>query len=117
MSKHKTKAGRRAQPEQAGNRLPIALIAGTVVGVGVLVIVFISALSSTTTPSLSATNTTAITPGVSAGAPKLEVAQDTIDHGTVRFNTMVQSVFRLRNTGDGDLLLSGNPRVELVEGC
>lgn len=51
------------------------------------------------------------------GTPRAVIAQNVIDHGTVRFETPVESVFTIRNTGEGDLRIIGEPRVELVEGC
>jgi hypothetical protein len=47
------------------------------------------------------------------------LAADTelIDFGSVRFNTMVQARFLLRNVGDQPLRIAANPPVETVEGC
>jgi len=52
-----------------------------------------------------------------AGAPRAEVDQTAIDHGAVRFEQQVESVYRVRNIGDQTLNILGEPRVELVEGC
>ncbi len=51
------------------------------------------------------------------GGPRLAVETDLIDFGPVKFNTMVQAVFRLRNIGDQPLTISSNPQVEVAEGC
>lgn len=51
------------------------------------------------------------------GVPRAEVDQTSIDHGTVRFEQSVESVFRIRNVGDQPLLILGEPRVQLMEGC
>lgn len=51
------------------------------------------------------------------GEPRAEVDQSSVDHGLVRFNQPVESVFRVRNVGDQPLTILGEPRVELVEGC
>ncbi len=51
------------------------------------------------------------------GAPRVAVAQSTIDHGDVKLNNFVNSSFVVRNVGDQDLVILGEPRVELVEGC
>ncbi len=51
------------------------------------------------------------------GAPRVAVEQDQIDHGTVKLNTTIQSVYTIRNVGDRDLVVLGEPQVEVVEGC
>lgn len=51
------------------------------------------------------------------GAPRAEFDQTSIDHGTVSFEEPVESVFRVRNVGDEPLVIQGEPRVELVQGC
>jgi hypothetical protein len=52
-----------------------------------------------------------------AGGPHAEVDQLVIDHGDQRFNQFVQTVFRVRNVGDQELMIFRAPRVELIEGC
>lgn len=51
------------------------------------------------------------------GAPRAEFDQTSIDHGSMRFEQPVESVFKVRNVGDQTLTILGEPRVELVEGC
>lgn len=51
------------------------------------------------------------------GAPRAEFDQTSIDHGTIHFEQPVESVFRIRNVGDQPLLILGEPRVQLMEGC
>jgi hypothetical protein len=51
------------------------------------------------------------------GAPSVEVAQQMLDHGDVKMNTPIESVFRVRNRGDQALLILGEPQVEVIEGC
>jgi hypothetical protein len=51
------------------------------------------------------------------GAPRAEFDLTSIDHGSLRFEQPVESVFRVRNVGDQPLMILGEPRVELVEGC
>ncbi len=51
------------------------------------------------------------------GAPRVSVAQDTLDYGNVRLGTTINSVFTVHNVGDKPLQILGEPRVELVEGC
>lgn len=51
------------------------------------------------------------------GAPSAEVNTTSVDLGDVTVNTPVQSAFTIRNVGDQPLMILGEPRVELVEGC
>jgi hypothetical protein len=51
------------------------------------------------------------------GMPKLEVAQSTIDEGYQKYDTPVQTAFRLRNVGDYPLKILAEPQVVLIEGC
>lgn len=51
------------------------------------------------------------------GAPRVAVTQDVIDYGEIKLGTTVNTVFNVRNTGDEPLVVLGEPRVELVEGC
>jgi hypothetical protein len=59
---------------------------------------------------------TPFTPQVT-GRPAAEIDQDVFEYGDVRFNTPMETVFRVRNVGDQPLRILGEPRVELVEGC
>ena len=52
-----------------------------------------------------------------SGAPRVAVAQDTVDHGNVKLGTTVESDYKIRNVGDKDLVILGEPQVEVVEGC
>lgn len=51
------------------------------------------------------------------GAPRAEVDRISIDHGDIRFEEPVESIYRIRNVGDQPLLILGEPRVQLIEGC
>jgi HYDIN/CFA65/VesB-like, Ig-like domain len=53
----------------------------------------------------------------STGAPRLEVDRDTVDLGDVQLGELVEASFVLSNTGDGELVISGEPYVQVVEGC
>ncbi len=52
-----------------------------------------------------------------AGAPRVAVAQDKIDHGNVKLGSTIETDFQVRNVGDQNLVILGEPRVEVVEGC
>lgn len=51
------------------------------------------------------------------GAPRVAVTQDVIDYGEIKLGTTVNTVFNVRNTGDETLVVLGEPRIELMEGC
>lgn len=51
------------------------------------------------------------------GAPRVAVSQDTLDYGNVNLGRTITSVFTVRNVGDRDLIILGEPAVQVVEGC
>ena len=52
------------------------------------------------------------------GATWIEVLpQDCIDYGDVKLGSTINTVFKVRNTGDQPLVVLGEPQVELVAGC
>ncbi len=51
------------------------------------------------------------------GSARVSVSQDQIDYGEVKLGRTINTVFDVRNVGDQDLVIQGEPRVELVEGC
>ena len=51
------------------------------------------------------------------GAPEVAVNQDAIDYGDVKLGTTIQTVFEVSNKGDKDLIILGEPQVQVVEGC
>ncbi len=57
-----------------------------------------------------------VTPEVT-GAPKLSVDHEKIDLGNVKLGDTVRVAFKLTNTGDQPLRFTGQPSVEVVEGC
>ena len=57
-----------------------------------------------------------VTPEI-AGEPKLVVDQTIVDEGYLKYNTPVQSAFRLSNAGDQPLKILGEPQVVLAAGC
>ena len=51
------------------------------------------------------------------GKPKLAVDQDKIDFGRVPLNKPVKATFRLTDTGDKPLTLTGTPEISVLKGC
>lgn len=51
------------------------------------------------------------------GAPRVSVAQDTFDYGTVNLGITIQTVFKVSNVGDQPLVILDDPKVQVVEGC
>ena len=54
---------------------------------------------------------------VIGGTPRLETDRTEIDLGILPFDRWVTATFRIRNTGDGRLVISNAPRAEAVLGC
>lgn len=52
-----------------------------------------------------------------SGQPSAAIDQTYFDYGDVRVDTPVETAFRVKNVGDQPLMILGEPRVELVEGC
>jgi hypothetical protein len=100
----KTKKLRQARPAQR----PIWFIPAIIVGILAVVLAAIALITSN--------RNEAFEPEVT-GAPRAEVEPTSIDHGTKRYEQPVESVFRIRNVGDQPLLILGEPRVQLIEGC
>ncbi|MBL8161001.1 MAG: hypothetical protein JNJ61_03380 [Anaerolineae bacterium] len=87
---------------------PTWLLPAILVGIAAVVVAIIAVISGG--------RSTPFVPQVS-GAPRAEFDQTSIDHGGVRFERAVESIFRVRNVGDQDLVILGEPRVELMQGC
>ncbi len=84
--------------------------------VGAAILLVLGGLSLMWTPSDTGVVTLDVTPEVS-GSPRLAVDQEIIDEGYIKLNKTVQTTYRLRNVGDQPLYITGEPQVELVEGC
>jgi hypothetical protein len=82
----------------------------------VIVIVVVAAIGAVAALVLSNRPTSSYTAEVS-GAPRAVVDQTVVDHGAVPFEQMVESAFVVQNVGDEPLVILGEPRVELVQGC
>jgi len=52
-----------------------------------------------------------------AGVPRLVADKELVDFGDVKLNTTVRADFTLTNTGDGTLLFTEIPYIELKDGC
>ena len=84
--------------------LPAIVIAVVAVVGAVAALVFGGRSASSYTPEVT-------------GSPRAVVDQTVVDHGTVPLNQMVESVYQVSNVGDEPLIILGEPRVELLEGC
>lgn len=51
------------------------------------------------------------------GAPSLQVDQEIIDLGDMKFNQPAQVSFQITNVGDQTLRFTKDPYIEVVEGC
>ncbi len=93
----------RSKLQQRPPILPLTI--GVVFVVAVIVVLVAASKQGSSTP-----------PEVS-GAPRARLDQTQIDLGAVRFEQQVESIFRLKNVGDLPLIILGEPRVELLQGC
>jgi len=51
------------------------------------------------------------------GTPKMDVDQNKIDYGYVKFGNNKQFTIQVTNDGDGTLRFTEKPYVEVLEGC
>lgn len=51
------------------------------------------------------------------GQPKAVISQADFDYGDVKLGTTIETVFRVKNTGDQPLVFLREPDVEVLEGC
>ena len=51
------------------------------------------------------------------GGPSAEVETTSVDLGDMRVNTLAESAFKIRNVGDQPLMILGEPRIDVIEGC
>ena len=51
------------------------------------------------------------------GAPRLKVDRETVDLGEVALGQNVEVSFQVANVGDRQLRLTGEPYIEVMEGC
>lgn len=110
MSK-RAKRRQDSPPPAAQIRLPHLLALGGL-GVGLALVIAVLLAQRSQANGVPARFTPAYT-----GGPRVAVAQEVFDYGDVRFNTPVETVFRVRNVGDAPLEILGEPQVRLVEGC
>lgn len=52
-----------------------------------------------------------------SGQPSLQVDREFIDYGEVKLNTSLTFDVKLTNVGDKPLKITGDPYVEVAEGC
>lgn len=52
-----------------------------------------------------------------SGAPSLKVDQEVIDFGDVQLGKTVEATFTVANVGDQPLRFTGQPYIEVLEGC
>lgn len=55
--------------------------------------------------------------GDGGGTPLIEVDQQKIDYGYVKFGETRSIAVKVTNTGDGTLRFKDQPYIEVVEGC
>ena len=106
MASSKTRLEQRRQKKNR-QRIITALVLG-----GVLIITAGSALGITTWKNRSSPDLVTV-----IGQPSIEVDQELIDFGDVKFDTPKTFALNLTNVGDEPLIFSEKPYVEVREGC
>ncbi len=83
-------------------------LGGLVLAVGVFLVALFSKNGGSETANFTPEAT---------GGPHISVSQDKIDYGNVKLGRTITTEFQVQNVGDRDLVIQGQPRVEVVEGC
>jgi hypothetical protein len=104
MSKNKTKKYPKNRQRQTTNWLPILIILGGLLLVG---IAFLT-LRDKSAPGATIEVT---------GAPSLKVDKEKVDLGEIKLGKTVEVTFQLTNVGDKTLRFDEQPYIEVVEGC
>jgi hypothetical protein len=55
--------------------------------------------------------------GSGGGTPSIEIDQQNIDYGDVKFGVEKTFTIKITNTGDGTLRFKEEPYIEVLEGC
>jgi hypothetical protein len=106
MSKVKARRHARRQKEKQTKTLTLFIVGGLfLLTAGILFTK--NALQNRADPSLIEIS----------GQPSLQVDQELIDYGDVKLNTNLTFRFSLTNVGDKPLKITGEPYVEVREGC
>ena len=107
MSKKKRRS-KRSRSKKSKNYMWLAAL--TVVSVVVVGIMITSTQKANACETIDAFE-------AQVGGPQAYIAQDVINHGDVKLNTTVTSVFTIANVGDETLHILGEPQVQLKQGC
>ncbi|MCC7367859.1 MAG: hypothetical protein IT306_05525 [Chloroflexi bacterium] len=83
---------------------------------GLLVLTVIVAALVWTEPGWLQSGTARVATDASAPG-RLVASEATVDLGRVPFDKMVEGKFSLANTGGQPVRLTGNPKVQMLEGC
>jgi cell division septal protein FtsQ len=104
MSQNKTKKNSRKRQRQKPKWLPILIILGGLLVVGLAFL----ALRDKPNPAAAVEV---------SGAPSLKADKEKIDLGDMKFNQPAEVSFQIANVGDQTLRLTKDPYIEVVEGC
>lgn len=89
-------------------KVPIWLWGIIAIGVVLIAVVVIGALSRNSAPPVAPLVT---------GAPALQVDKENVDFGNVTLGQTVEVKFEVANVGDQPLRFTKKPYVEVIEGC
>lgn len=104
MSQNKPYRVSRKRQRQAAKWAPLLLVLGGILLIGLAWLALRKEPASNAAVEVS-------------GAPSLQVDQEKIDLGDMKFNQLAEVSFRLTNVGDQTLQFTKAPYIEVVEGC
>ncbi|MBM4424690.1 MAG: DUF1573 domain-containing protein [Chloroflexi bacterium] len=107
MSQKKSKRDELRQ-QHATNQLPILLIAGGVLLVGIVAFAVWQAAGGNSGPKV---------PVEVNGVPSIKIDKEKVDLGDVPLGQTVEVAFNISNVGNRQLRFTETPYIELVEGC
>lgn len=105
----KLKVSQQQQPKTTAPSRPKWLLPVIIVGASAVLVGILFAL-------VQSANEEPFTPQVT-GRPSAAIDQSFFDYGDVVNNSWVETAFHVTNVGDEDLIILGEPIVEVVEGC
>lgn len=117
MNKYTKRHATSQKSRSKTTRRPTWLVTALVLAGGVALVSLLVWFVQRTAPVPAQDAPIQAAPSAAVDGPRISVDQDRFDYGDVKLNTTIETVVRVRNTGNQVLVLDRNPVVELIEGC
>jgi hypothetical protein len=104
MPRYKPFRPKSRQSQAKRKKLPVLLLIG---GASILLIAVFFFFQNKSAP---------YTPGITGG-PSLQVDQEVVDLGDMKFESLANVSFKITNVGDKPLHFTEDPYIEVKEGC